>query len=290
MIMPLSVKNQSIESSGITKDYREAICEYVWNGFEANASEVRISYTLGELDGIDSVVISDNGSGIDYNDLTNTFGAFLTSQKNNLSLKLKSKSNKGKGRFSFTAFSSLVIWETHYIDADVMKSYTITLSNENKEQLEYSEPIKNDENTSSGTSVSFYNIYGIGPADLESKELEEHLLYEFAWYLYLNRHKNFKLYLNDKELDYSNYIDDSLIETIVRTIDDQTFEISLIVWTEKIKEKFRSYYFDSKRTIKGIDTTTFNRNTVDYNHNRGDIRNCYACPEARKSFRSTRYQ
>ncbi|MBQ7930339.1 MAG: ATP-binding protein, partial [Clostridia bacterium] len=86
MIMPLSVKNQSIESSGLTKDYREAICEYVWNGFEANASEVRISYTLGELDGIDSVVIFDNGSGIDYNDLTNTFGAILTSQKNNLSL------------------------------------------------------------------------------------------------------------------------------------------------------------------------------------------------------------
>ena len=85
MIMPLSVKNQSIESSGITKDYKEAICEYVWNGFEASASEVRISYTLGTLDGIDSVVISDNGSGIDYNDLTNTFGAFLTSQKNNLS-------------------------------------------------------------------------------------------------------------------------------------------------------------------------------------------------------------
>ena len=94
MIMPLSVKNQSIESSGITKDYKEAICEYVWNGFEANASEVRISYTLGEMGGLNSVIISDNGSGIDYNDLPNTFGAFLTSQKNNLSLKLKSKSNK----------------------------------------------------------------------------------------------------------------------------------------------------------------------------------------------------
>ena len=148
MIMPLSVKNQSIESSGITKDYKEALCEYVWNGFEANASEVRISYTLGELEGLNSVIISDNGSGIDYNDLPNTFGAFLTSQKNNLSLKLKSKSNKGKGRFSFTALSSLVTWETHYIDTDVMKAYTITLSNENKEQLEYSDPIEIDKNNS----------------------------------------------------------------------------------------------------------------------------------------------
>ena len=89
MIMPLSVKNQSIESSGITKDYKEALCEYVWNGFEANASEVRISYTLGEMGGLNSVIISDNGSGIDYNDLPNTFGAFLTSQKKQFVIKTK---------------------------------------------------------------------------------------------------------------------------------------------------------------------------------------------------------
>ena len=266
MIMPLSVKNQSVESSGITKDYKEALCEYVWNGFEANATEVRISYTLGQMEGIDSVIVSDNGSGINYNELSDTFGAFLTSQKNNFSLKLKSKSNKGKGRFSFTAFSSLVKWKTNYIDDGVLKTYTITLSNENKEQLEYSDSIEIDKNNSSGTTVSFYNIYGIYPADLESKELEDYLLYEFAWYLYLNRHKNFKVFLNDKELDYSKHIDASLSETVVKTIDNHVFEISLIVWAEKIKEKFRSYYFDSNHTVKGIDTTTFNRNTVDFNH------------------------
>lgn len=44
MILQLSVKNQSIESSGITNDYKEAICEYIWNGFEAHATEVNIDY------------------------------------------------------------------------------------------------------------------------------------------------------------------------------------------------------------------------------------------------------
>lgn len=38
MIIPLSVKNQSIDSSGITNDYRDAISEYIWNGFEAACS------------------------------------------------------------------------------------------------------------------------------------------------------------------------------------------------------------------------------------------------------------
>lgn len=40
MKIPLSVKNQSVESSGITKDFGEALCEFIWNGFEANATTV----------------------------------------------------------------------------------------------------------------------------------------------------------------------------------------------------------------------------------------------------------
>ena len=81
MIMSLSVKNQSIETSGITKDYKEAICEYIWNGFEAKATEVRVSYTYSELQEIDTISIADNGDGINYDSLSETFGAFLASQK-----------------------------------------------------------------------------------------------------------------------------------------------------------------------------------------------------------------
>lgn len=47
--IPLSVKNQSIETSGITKDYKEAICEYIWNGFEANAKNVELEWKHNQL-------------------------------------------------------------------------------------------------------------------------------------------------------------------------------------------------------------------------------------------------
>lgn len=42
MIIPVSVKSQSIDSSGITSDYKAAISEYIWNGFEAKATIVSI--------------------------------------------------------------------------------------------------------------------------------------------------------------------------------------------------------------------------------------------------------
>jgi hypothetical protein len=58
------VKNQSVETSDLTRDYREALCEYIWNGFEAGATEVKISYSLNELEGVQDITIFDNGSGI----------------------------------------------------------------------------------------------------------------------------------------------------------------------------------------------------------------------------------
>lgn len=86
MIIPLSVKNQSIDSSGITNDYKAAICEYVWNGLEAHATNINIEYGHNVAYGINELVIRDNGDGINYNELSETFGAFLASKKNLLSL------------------------------------------------------------------------------------------------------------------------------------------------------------------------------------------------------------
>ena len=74
MIIPVSVKNQSIDSSGITSDYKAAISEYVWNGFEANATKVSIEYTHNEAFGVKELIIKDNGEGINYNELGETFG------------------------------------------------------------------------------------------------------------------------------------------------------------------------------------------------------------------------
>ena len=90
MKMTLSVKNQSVETSGLPKDYREALCEYIWNRYEANATEVNLSFNLNATgQGIDSISITDNGEGIKYISLSDTFGSFLVSQKNTLSLKAK---------------------------------------------------------------------------------------------------------------------------------------------------------------------------------------------------------
>lgn len=267
MILQLSVKNQSIESSGITNDYKEAICEYVWNGFEAHATEVNIDYALNIAGGVGELSISDNGDGIVYDDLSDTFGAFLTSQKNLLSLKMKSKTNKGKGRFSFSAFATGAKWITTYKDSDSneYKAYEIVLENDKKEVLNYTEPqvsaIKK-----TGTKVEFDNIFSLTAENMTFEVLEPALLKEFAWFLYLCKGRNLKININGRPVEYEKYINTEFSEKTITTIAGSRFVVILIVWAEAIKEKFCCYFFDSKDEVKSIETTSFNRNTVEFNH------------------------
>lgn len=267
MILQLSVKNQSIESSGITNDYKEAICEYVWNGFEAHATEVNIDYSLNVASGVGTLSISDNGEGIVYNSISDTFGAFLTSQKNLLSLKMKSKANKGKGRFSFSAFATGAKWITTYkeSDSDEYKAYEIVLENDKKEVLNYTEPqISAIKKT--GTKVEFDNIFSLTAENMAFEVLEPALLKEFAWFLYLCKGRDLKININGKPIEYEKYINTEFSEKTITTIAGSRFEVTLIVWAETIREKFCCYFFDSKDEVKNIETTSFNRNTVEFNH------------------------
>ena len=265
MILPLSVKNQSIESSGITNDYKDAICEYIWNGLEAHATEVNIEFSPNVACGIAELSITDNGDGINYEELSDTFGAFLASKKNLMSLKMKSKANKGKGRFSFIAFARSAKWSTVYKNSEELKSYDIVLENDKKEVINCTEPVV-VKNQKTGTKVQFYDMHTLTVENMSLEVLEPVLLKEFAWFLYLFKNRNIRISVNGTSIDYNKYINAELSEKSLKTIDGNRFEINLVVWQESIKEKFCCYYFDGDDVVKGKETTTFNRNTIDFNH------------------------
>ena len=47
-LQKVNITDQSI-SRNVTTDYKKAICEYIWNGFDANATRVDIEFTANEL-------------------------------------------------------------------------------------------------------------------------------------------------------------------------------------------------------------------------------------------------
>lgn len=92
----VSANGRSVLNSGITEDYKQAFVEYIWNGFDAGARVINISYVLA-----------------------NELGAFLDSQKRSTFQRTSEvRGKKGKGRFSFKAFATEAEWTTSYLNED----------------------------------------------------------------------------------------------------------------------------------------------------------------------------
>lgn len=62
----VSLNNNSFDRAGITKDCKDGVCEYIWNGFEAGASKVSVALQGTPLQEAMALLISDNGTGIPY--------------------------------------------------------------------------------------------------------------------------------------------------------------------------------------------------------------------------------
>ncbi|MDR6465947.1 hypothetical protein [Chryseobacterium sediminis] len=50
-----TINNSSIESAGIPKDYKESIAEYIWNGFDANATTVEVNFNYNDINSIEEL-------------------------------------------------------------------------------------------------------------------------------------------------------------------------------------------------------------------------------------------
>mgnify|MGYP004617560651 FL=1 len=144
----VSLNNDSFDRAGITKDCQDAVCEYIWNGFEAGATQISVSLQGVPMQEAMQLVVKDNGSGIPYKNLKETFGAFLSSLKNTNGIRIKSQFNKGKGRFSYLAFSSSAEWKTVYEDEGQLKFYSIQTNSADKSRFETSQPVIATEDSS----------------------------------------------------------------------------------------------------------------------------------------------
>ena len=68
----VTLRNKSIDNAGIPSDYKLAIAEYIWNSFDAKATNVNIQFDANEIGYISHFIISDNGEGIDLSTIAST--------------------------------------------------------------------------------------------------------------------------------------------------------------------------------------------------------------------------
>ena len=263
----VKVNNTTFDKVRITTDCQEAICEYIWNGFEAGATAVEVRQVGILLEEPTSIQVIDNGKGIAYESLDDTFGGFLSSVKNVARIKIKSQVNQGKGRFSYSSFSDRARWSTIYKKNNELKSYMLSMNSTEKRDFSTTDVLDASNIESTGTTVEFPISDSTVMSQLMYNSIQQKLLQEFSWFLYLNKARNFVLNYIGEIVDYSQYIDTELSIEKAVTIYDETFKINLIVWQKNIDNASKIFYLDGKGEIYASDNTGFNKNTVGFFHN-----------------------
>jgi len=262
----VSLNNNSFDNAGLTKDCKDAICEYIWNGFEADATEVVVKQHGEQYKEAASIEVLDNGHGISYSTFGTTFEPFNSSAKNSTNIRLKSQANKGKGRFSYLCFSSHAKWTTVFEENGILMKYLISTDTTSRYEFDLSAPIEALESKQTGPSVEFPLFSEDASCLLYYSEMKDKLLEEFAWFIYLNREKNISLKYMDIILDVSQYIDTELSNSHIENIQGVEFDISLVVWKGKVDNSSKIFYMSKNGDVLDVENTSYNKNTVGFYH------------------------
>lgn len=226
----------------------QSLCEYIWNGFDAQASEIKIQYHADELGNVESISISDNGYGIPHSKLQEKFEPVFESKK---ALENKLKKNQsaihgknGIGRLTFFTFARNTSWTTVFEQDGRNFIYEIYSNSENINLYTGVNSSPKSTDMPTGTTVHFAGIHGLVASQLEEK-FQDFLLKEFAWYLALNARRGFSITLNGKPIDFTLFIADQEENDFQHEESGTTFNVRYVRWIQKFNSEPSRYYYIS---------------------------------------------
>jgi hypothetical protein len=259
------ITSKSIAQSGLPTDYKKAIAEYIWNGFDAKATQIDIRFDANETGFIHNFSITDNGEGIRIENIDETFGYFLDSQKVSTFDKdgfIKGK--KGKGRFSFSLFANKAVWQTKFkTEENKILQYDIIIRRSSQDKFGIDNKIVL-QNSQTGTRVSFEDFHSLTSDLLECTDFKNFIASEFGWFLFLNKEKEYFIIINGEKIDYWSIIDD--FEEFEMDFGEYNFRISFLRWNKKIGDKYFYYFLNDKMKEVYRKHTSFNNKAIDFHH------------------------
>lgn len=265
--------NINITSKGIQKILQkytpeQAICEYIWNGFDAKASTINLNYFSNPLGGLETIEIVDNGYGINFEELNVKFNPFYESEKAiEFSVPVHTSlmhGRNGVGRLTFFTFSHTAEWVSTFKSSDKISTGRIEI-NSNSLNSYKPEIIAKQSNNPTGTKVRFSNI------EISSEYIESivvpYLISEFCWFIELNATKEFKIFVNGQALNFSQNIIDSQSQSFIYEKSNTVFNIKYIQWETSLhKELSKNYFLNSQGNEVYKDFTTLNKKGDDFFH------------------------
>lgn len=242
--------NVNITSKGIQKvlqNYtpKQALAEYIWNGFDAKSDKIEINYSANDLGLVEFIEVIDYGYGINYEKLKSKFDPFYESEK---AIEISAPKHtsvmhgkNGVGRLTFFKFAQNAHWITTSQSEKGLTTCSIKIANDGLNRYDHQLlGINNDSRT--GTNVTFTNLL-ISKTDLEN-EIIPFLITEFCWFLELNKNKNYTILINGLALDYAQNIIDFKDDIVVQYDKGELeFKFKYVQWKGALHKEFSKYYF-----------------------------------------------
>ncbi len=182
-VYPLEVQSDFLSKQ--TKAHPlQAIAELIWNSVDAEASSVRVFADAGDLGGIHTIRVEDDGQGIRHSDAPQLFRSLGGSWK--LSARVTPETRRflhgseGRGRLKAFALGSFARWETVYKEGDEFLFYTISMR-AGSTNVEVTDPVPAKKRRT-GTKCIITEIRS-SPNSLKSTEALQSLSEVFASYL-----------------------------------------------------------------------------------------------------------
>ncbi len=242
-----------ISDEGIKKHFKsleswEALFELVWNGLDARATAVRVDTELTEMDGVDQVLVHDDGDGIDIDNIKDNFGKFNDSAKKEDAAQ---HGLHGRGRLAFHRLCHNATWHTRSKNGDAtIHVSSSTIKKYNGIRIEPNCQHSRLRSMETGTCVELTNFHSGMPAAIK---LQQVFSTEFGWFLALNPER--QILLNGIKVHVPSH------EIFHRTVEvgSVAFDATVIRWDERpSSEKSYIYLLDSSGTTCHKQLSSFN--------------------------------
>jgi len=216
----------------------KALSELIWNGFDASSRIVTVTLSYNSMEGLDSIVVEDQGTGIPYKDVELFFGGIGDSWK-----KIKKNTyhhplhgQNGKGRFKAFCLGADLEWKTTFEDQTAYGTYSI-IGNHNKIEEFKISAVEKNKNGKKGTKVSISNLHKKANELLKEKTRNE-LTKSFA--VFLTEFPHLELNFNGSKIDpksVQNYSKDYDLTEDCAEITMHPVKLTIIEWnieTERV--------------------------------------------------------
>ncbi|MEI6707648.1 MAG: ATP-binding protein [Methylococcales bacterium] len=223
-----------------------ALSELIWNALDADANKVEVFFNENDQ-GQTSVIVKDNGSGIEYAKVEKLFGSLGGSWKGH---KEKTESGrflhgkKGQGRFKAFAIGRVVVWKVIYKKDNIFYEYQIECFADKLDYFIVSEEIESDKNYS-GVEVSISEIYKKS-GHLTDSNFKK-LVSIFA--LYLIRYSPVIIFLNGEKIELKDFIKNDNImplNNIEYNDVNHAVELRILEWNNSQIDNKELLFCDSK--------------------------------------------